>query len=802
MVLRPETDPQTGELRLVGTDFPENTTFFPGELGVFTQGVFFLGGNDTVQGSSDPELIRGNLDNDLIRGGDGNDTLLGGQGIDSLLGEGGNDAIFGELDNDILFGNLGEDTLFGGPGNDEANGGQGNDVFFGGPGIDTLNGDSGDDLIQGENDEDFLFGGQGNDVILGGFGSDIINGEAGDDVIRGEQDSDFLVGGEDNDLIFGGTGDDRILGEAGNDRLYGDKGRDTLIGGEGNDIFFIEPGTGGNTPTDANFLFDFQPGIDTIALVGDFPFDSLNITEDPRDSNNTLIQAANGEYLAVVQRVSPDRLTRSNFFIPGFISFNSSQFTVNENGTPINPITVTRSVGEDGAASVVLTLTPVGIITPEELDTTPISVNFANGDATAKTIALNITNNNIVDYPRQVQLSLENPTGSASIGIPAQATLEILDDEPKIEPQQTIPHPLPETNANFGFAVEQVTTNILVGAPGQNNTQGSAYLFDAVTGQPIQIFNHPFPATAGNAQLGRSLTAFGADVVIGAPQDSTIVPQAGAVYQFSSSTGVAYQLLSDPTPEPFENFGFAVDSIGNTIIVGAPTSNTLAPRSGVAYLFDGNSGQLLQTFNNPEPTADSYFGASVAAVGDKVLIGAPGSLTGVGATKPGVAYLFDSITGELLQTFRNPNPGIDDFGRGLAWTNIGRDVLIGAPGDDTRGTDTGAAFLFDGITGTVLQTYSYPQPRPFDRFGEAIDIVNTSVFVGAPGYGSLTSGAVFRHQLRTGELLDTYINTIPDNGDERLNFGASVAAVGNTWVTGVPGYDVGGVDVGRVYQFA
>ncbi len=604
MVLRPETDPQTGELRLVGTDFPENTTFLPGELGVFTQGVFFLGGNDTVQGSSDPEFIRGNLDNDLIRGGDGDDTLLGGQGTDNLLGEGGNDFIFGERDDDILFGNLGEDTLFGSQGNDEANGGQGNDVFFGGDGIDTLNGDNGDDLIQGEKGTDILLGGLGNDIILGGADADRISGEAGEDVIRGEQDSDFLVGGEDNDLILGGTGDDRVLGEAGDDRLYGDKGRDTLIGGEGNDIFFIEPGTGGNSPEDANFIFDFQLGIDTIALVGDFPFNSLNITEDPRDSNNTLIQAANGEYLAVIQRVQPDRLTRSNFFIPGFISFNSSQFTVNENGTPLNPITITRNVGEDGAASVLLVPTPVGIITPEELDTTPIAVNFANGDTTPKTIELNINNDNIVDYPRQVQLSLENPTGSASIGIPAQATLEILDDEPKIEPQQTIPHPIAEPNANFGFAVEQVTTNILVGAPGQNNTQGSAYLFDAVTGQPLQIFNHPFPNTAGNAQLGRSVAAFGADVVIGAPQDSTVIPQAGAVYQFSSSTGVAYQLLSDPTPEPFENFGFAVDSIGNTIIIGAPTSNTLAPRSGAAYLFNGmpDNCYKLSITPNPQPT--------------------------------------------------------------------------------------------------------------------------------------------------------------------------------------------------------
>ncbi|MDY7023326.1 MAG: calcium-binding protein [Cyanobacteriota bacterium] len=520
MVLRPETDPETGELRLVGTDLPENITFLPGELGVFTQGVFFRGGDDTVQGSSDPELIRGNQDNDLIRGAGGNDTLFGGQGRDRIIGEGENDSLFGERDDDIIFGNAGEDTLFGGPGNDEVSGGEGNDIFFGGEGIDTLNGDEGEDLIQGDKGADILVGGLGNDQILGGLDADRISGEAGDDVLRGDQASDFIEGGEGNDLIFGGQGDDRILADAGDDRIYGDKGRDTLIGGEGNDIFFIEAGTGGLIPEDANFLFDYEPGIDTIALLGDFPFESLNITVDPRNSNNTLVQAATGEYLAVIQRVQPDQLTRSDFFIPGSIAFNSTQYIVSENGTPINPITVTRSIGEDGVARVTLIPTPVGILNPGEVDTTPLPVIFANGDTTPKSITLEIQDDNIVDYSRELQLSLENPTGSASIGIPAQATLEILDDEPKIEPLRTLPHFFPEANANFGFAVEQVTTNILVGAPGQNNTLGSGYLYDAATGQPLQIFNHPFPSTAGNAQLGRSVAAYGADVVLGAPNDS------------------------------------------------------------------------------------------------------------------------------------------------------------------------------------------------------------------------------------------------------------------------------------------
>ncbi len=801
MVLRPETDPETGELRLVGDDFPENVTFFPGELGVFSQGAFLRGGNDIVQGSSDPELVRGNQDNDQLFGGGGDDTLLGGQDNDRIQGQAGNDLIFGEKDEDVLFGGEGEDTIFGGLGNDEANGGKGDDIFFGGFGSDQFNGDAGDDLIQGENDGDFLLGGLGNDVILGGLGPDQISGDGGEDIIRGEQDNDFLAGGEENDLIFGGQGNDRILGEGGSDQLYADKGQDTLVGGEGEDTFFIQTGTGGSTADNANFIFDFSPDEDTLTLVGDFPFETLRIIEDPRNSNNTLIQAATGEFIAVLQQVRPDAISRSNFFISGLISFSSDRFSVSENGTAINPITVTRTAGDDGSGSVTLVRSPVGEQTPSKIDFSPSLISFEAGDETPKIVNINIVDDEIVDYSNEVLLTLENPTGVATLGVPTQAILEIIDDDPKPEPFRTIANPFPEAFSGFGTSVASLGNNLIIGAPGQQNYQGIAYLFDSNTGQLIQNFNHPFPATAGSAKLGQTVAAFGADIVIGAPEDSTVAPNTGAVYLFSSSAGVAFQRLNNPTPDPFDNFGFAVDSIATNVIVGAPTDSTLAPRTGIAYLFDGISGELLQTFNNPNPKIDSSFGASVAVVGDKVLIGAPGSLNGEAGTQPGFAYLFESSTGELLQTFSNPNPGIDDFGRSLLWTGIGRDILIGAPGDDTRGSDTGGAFLFDGITGAVLQSYTYPNPRNSDRFGESLAIIGTDVLVGTPGYGALDFGGVFQYQLRSGDFVQTYINTRPSEGDTVLNFGASIATVGNTWVTGVPDYDINAPRVGQVDQF-
>ena len=70
--------------------------------------------------------------------------------------------------------------------------------------------------------------------------------------------------------------------------------------------------------------------------------------------------------------------------------------------------------------------------------------------------------------------------------------------------------------------------------------------------------------------------------------------------------------------------------------VPAGTIDTMAwaKEMGAVYLYDGATGQLLQTFANPAPGAWDAFGFAVAAHGDKTLVG----------TQFGnAAYLFEAI---------------------------------------------------------------------------------------------------------------------------------------------------------------
>jgi hypothetical protein len=198
---------------------------------------------------------------------------------------------------------------------------------------------------------------------------------------------------------------------------------------------------------------------------------------------------------------------------------------------------------------------------------------------------------------------------------------------------------------------------------------------------------------------------------------------------------------------------------------------------GAAYLFDSSTGVLLQTFNNPNPSKGDRFGYSVAGVESNVLIGAPRD-DPAGVTNAGSAYLFDSTTGALLFTFNKPNPTADDeFGNAVA--GVGSNALIGAPYDDPGGvTNAGSAYLFSGTTGALLQTFNNPNPSVDSQFGISVAGVGTNVLIGALGAspgGVASAGAAYLFNSNNGALLQTYTKPSPAVNDR---FGNSVAGVG------------------------
>jgi len=254
------------------------------------------GGNDTLTGTSDPELINGLGGNDVLSGGGGADTLIGDAGNDTLNGGAGSDIYkIGLNDGFDTFADSGlvgfdmvvataDNVVIGiasgfGPasgieeisangftgitiagdstdttlnfshtvldGIDAINGGQGNDNITGSATGDTIRGNLGDDVVFGGLGNDSLFGGGGADVLFGGAGGDFMSGGSDNDVMLGGDGNDTMDGGDGFDDLHGGDGNDVLTGGAHIDRLGGGAGDDFLDGGD--DVDFLDGGTENDT---------------------------------------------------------------------------------------------------------------------------------------------------------------------------------------------------------------------------------------------------------------------------------------------------------------------------------------------------------------------------------------------------------------------------------------------------------------------------------------------------------------------------------------------------------------------------
>ncbi|MCH7534730.1 MAG: hypothetical protein IH948_03120, partial [Bacteroidetes bacterium] len=132
---------------------------------------------------------------------------------------------------------------------------------------------------------------------------------------------------------------------------------------------------------------------------------------------------------------------------------------------------------------------------------------------------------------------------------------------------------------------------------------------------------NPFPDTFD--VFGNSVAGVGNDkLLVGAHTDNTGATNAGSAYLFNATTGQLLLTINNPFPKKGDNFGISVAGVGNDkLLVGADLDDTLGKDTGSAYLFNATTGQLLLTINNPFPNNNDRFGRSVAEVGnDKFLV--------------------------------------------------------------------------------------------------------------------------------------------------------------------------------------
>lgn len=291
----------------------------------------------------------------------------------------------------------------------------------------------------------------------------------------------------------------------------------------------------------------------------------------------------------------------------------------------------------------------------------------------------------------------------------------LLLDGPGFDVEQVYEKPTGGGFAGFGAAASLNDNYVLVGGPFDGNV---AWLFDRSSGAYVRPL-------VGNlfTQFGWSTGIDEDRLLVGAPTQS-VMGGSGTVGVYSLD-GILQQTLSDGIGHG-RSFGRSLLVADNKLFIGAP--DTIVGSHGNAgrvylYEYDALSGyQLSHIFEGPETAIN--FGWSLAVEGDQLLVGTPYD------DQVGAAHLYDLVSSQRIQSYYNPFPDHEDFfAESVAF--VGKYVLVGAPDDDASGEDAGIAYLYDRVSGALVETFNNPSPHRGDRFGWKVGSIGDQLFISA-----------------------------------------------------------------------
>ena len=239
-----------------------------------------------------------------------------------------------------------------------------------------------------------------------------------------------------------------------------------------------------------------------------------------------------------------------------------------------------------------------------------------------------------------------------------------------------------------------------------------------------------------------SLDMDGNYAIVGSPMNGTDqngqndIHEAGAAFIYQRTGAGGWALIQKIVPidrDDQDRFGYDVAiSAEGYALVGTQYKNA-------AYFFEWNGGDWSE-IQKIEGEQLQSFGFSVAMHGDKALIGAPGDNDFEGA-----AYLYqrDPNAGQWVaaKIMRPPAAEQQSFGNALDISETY--IIIGAPFFDGSESDVnvGAAYIFSAADGTFVRPLDFPELQPGDKLGTTVAISESTAIVGIPEHALDDNGA-------------------------------------------------------------
>lgn len=344
----------------------------------------------------------------------------------------------------------------------------------------------------------------------------------------------------------------------------------------------------------------------------------------------------------------------------------------------------------------------------------------------------------------------------------------------------------------FGGSAVISDGDVIVGSVGQTSGPGEVYIFRDADGEWTEATRLKASDGDDDNRFGRAMALDGSTLLVGATvQDES----RGAVYVFKKDADGNWMEASKLLPESIAEG----DNYGRTLAVsdGLAYAASLGRGEGKGSVFtfhQNADGEWMEkeTLMPEDLESGDYFGLSISASGDRVLIGAPAYQR---QDAPGSAYLFkfDADSGTWMQEAKLMDEDLDGraaYGASaLLYENF---AIVGAPGvDEFQGKVYIYAYNEDSEGWEEVQTL-----EPFDgssriQYGNTLAMNGNQLWVGAP-FASQFAGSVYIHDFDFESMNWNGVSKLwSDDPKQGGQFGGMFAVNGDMAVIGSAGADNG-----------
>ncbi|SPD74472.1 exported hypothetical protein [uncultured Desulfobacterium sp.] len=366
-------------------------------------------------------------------------------------------------------------------------------------------------------------------------------------------------------------------------------------------------------------------------------------------------------------------------------------------------------------------------------------------------------------------------------------------------------------NDHFGYSVSIDGDYAIVGAEGDDDggyDAGSAYIFlrdGAVWAEQTQLLASD---SAGSDDFGISVSISGDYAIVGASGDDDGGSLSGSAYIFKREGLIWAQQakLTGSDAAAGDLFGNSVSINGDYAIIGAYSNDDGGADSGSAYIFKREGSIWLEQakITASDAAASDYFGYSVSIDGEVAVVGA--HLNDDKGANSGSAYIFrreGTIWTEQAKLIPSDAAADDYFGYPVSIN--GDCAIIGAYRNDDGGSNSGSAYIFkrDGSIWAEQAKLTASDAASYDYFGLSVSINGDYAVVGAYGDDDKGSSSGSAYLFKREVSAWTQIKKITaGNGAASDYFGRSVSLANNYAIVGAYGKDDGTLyDVGSVYFY-